>query len=672
VSGAGPYVGLRDYRAADADLFFGRDAEIRDVRSLWLSSRLLVLFGRSGVGKSSLLQAGVLRGLANANAEVLPIGRIAAPHGVGGVRENPFTAALAATWGLGTDGRTITERLRWRAGGIGDYGEAKPFLVAIDQFEDLFNDALGSPEDREQFIVDLAAALRDIRDLNLLITVRDDFLAAVLPLEDRLITTARRRYRLLALEPVAAEQAVSGPLAGTGRTFGPGAAAHLVEALRTTHATDALGRSQTRLDRLVEPVQLQLVCERMWTALPRELTEITIADVTQYGNVDRTLSDFYEDAVSKVSQRFHVRQDDMRVWIENAFISETGTRDMAYEGASTTAGMPNEIPAALADEFILRAEMRGGSRWYELAHDRLIAPILRSNRAFAELTAPAGQPAWAVVRRLQAAESALVSGRLDDAEGWAREVYHEVQDTRMRAEADVLLGRIAARRSGVEHAEARYRQAAEAFEGLGDQAAVGRVYARLGDAYLESRQYHPAITSYRRALERIHGDLEVQLAFATTLWHTGQRRAALGVLGQILTVDPSYAPALDGRGQLLAELGDGEAALLDLDRAIKLNTDPRQRPALHSALALALASLGRTDEAADQLRMAHGLRAVAGMSDAVLDLRTAQVAAAGSDAARAAELAAAALRAQPPLAPVHAADARRLLTELGRSPEPSS
>lgn len=669
---SGPYLGLRAYLPGDAHLFFGRDAEIRDVRSLWLSSRLLVLFGPSGVGKSSLLQAGVLPALADAEADVLPVGRLAAPGTVGDARPNPFTAALVATWGLGTVGRTITDLLRRSTRGTDEYGQARPFLAAIDQFEDLFTDVNGSREERDEFISDLATALRDNRDLNLLITVRDDFLAAVLPLEERLITKARRRYRLLALEPGAAEQSVSGPLTGTGRSFGPGAAAHLVEALRTTRAADALSPARTRLDELVEPVQLQVVCERMWTALPTGLTEITTADVTRYGNVDRTLSDFYDEAVRKVSQLFQVRQDELRVWIAKAFITETGTRDMAYEGASTTAGMRNEIPAALVDLFILHAEMREGFRWYELAHDRLIAPILRSNRAFAELTAPAGQSAWAVVRRLQAAEGALVGGLLDTAEGWAREAYHEVDDTRMRAEADVLLGRIVARRDGVGRAEARYQQAAEAFERLGDRLAVGRVYARLGDAYLADRQYLPAITSYRRALERIHGDPEVQLAFATALWHSGQRSAARAVFGQILTVDPSYAPALSGRGQLSAELGDGESALVDLDRAVKLSTGPQEQAALHSARALALASLGRTEEAAEQISVTRDLRAAAGIPAGVLDLRAAQVAAARGDAARAAELAAAALRAQPPLAPAHAADVQRLLTDLGRTPQPDS
>ena len=69
----GPYAGLREYEPPDSKNFFGRDQESRDVRSLWLSDRLLVLFGPSGVGKSSLVKAGVLPALSDDEVDLLPV-----------------------------------------------------------------------------------------------------------------------------------------------------------------------------------------------------------------------------------------------------------------------------------------------------------------------------------------------------------------------------------------------------------------------------------------------------------------------------------------------------------------------------------------------------------------------------------------------------------------------
>src|SRR3954469_11200043 len=58
-----PYPGLSPYDEGDSALFFGRRAECDLVVANLLTSRLTVLYGPSGVGKSSLLRAGVIPAL---------------------------------------------------------------------------------------------------------------------------------------------------------------------------------------------------------------------------------------------------------------------------------------------------------------------------------------------------------------------------------------------------------------------------------------------------------------------------------------------------------------------------------------------------------------------------------------------------------------------------------
>ena len=58
-----PYRGLHAYTEADGEYFFGRDSDRDLVTANLVASRLTVLYGPSGVGKSSLLQAGVMRKL---------------------------------------------------------------------------------------------------------------------------------------------------------------------------------------------------------------------------------------------------------------------------------------------------------------------------------------------------------------------------------------------------------------------------------------------------------------------------------------------------------------------------------------------------------------------------------------------------------------------------------
>lgn len=74
-----PYVGLSFYTEADASLFFGRDSERQVIMGNLRASRLTLLYAQSGVGKSSLLRAGVAARLRQLAGESLA-GSGAAPQ----------------------------------------------------------------------------------------------------------------------------------------------------------------------------------------------------------------------------------------------------------------------------------------------------------------------------------------------------------------------------------------------------------------------------------------------------------------------------------------------------------------------------------------------------------------------------------------------------------------
>jgi len=71
VDAANPWPGLASFREADQAFFHGREAESAELTRLVLRERLTVLFGLSGLGKSSLLAAGVFPRLRQQN--VLPV-----------------------------------------------------------------------------------------------------------------------------------------------------------------------------------------------------------------------------------------------------------------------------------------------------------------------------------------------------------------------------------------------------------------------------------------------------------------------------------------------------------------------------------------------------------------------------------------------------------------------
>ena len=55
-----PYVGPRSFTVDDGDRFFGRKDEIDEVVSLVMAHPVVIIYALSGVGKSSLISAGVV------------------------------------------------------------------------------------------------------------------------------------------------------------------------------------------------------------------------------------------------------------------------------------------------------------------------------------------------------------------------------------------------------------------------------------------------------------------------------------------------------------------------------------------------------------------------------------------------------------------------------------
>jgi hypothetical protein len=380
-----PYVGPQPFEAEDADRFFGRTREIRDLTSLVVAHRVVLLYSTSGAGKSSLINAGVVPALLDRGYQVLAAGRVGSPMPVEAVAENVFEASLIAQWSQAVpaaQARTIAELLDALPRDKDVDGEPQPRAVVIDQFEEILTAHPEHWDQRAAFFVQLREALDADDRLRLVLALREEYVAQLDPYAELLPTRLRTRFRLERLDDTSAREAVAMPLRDTRRSFAPDAAGELVRNLRRVRVQTADGKTLEVEGEYVEPVQLQVVCQELWDNLPEDVSVITVDHLEELADLDAVLGRFYEEALRAAAERARVRQTKLRRWVREQLITPGRTRSTVYRGATETAGMPNAAVDALEDKRLVRAEERAGAKWYELTHDRLIEPVRVSNERF--------------------------------------------------------------------------------------------------------------------------------------------------------------------------------------------------------------------------------------------------------------------------------------------------
>jgi hypothetical protein len=391
-----PYVGPRpfDLTEKDRNRFFGRNDEASELLSCIVAHSTVLLYSQSGAGKTSLINAKLIPMLEEADFKVLKPARVRdippADLMLGRV-PNIFTLNVLRTWDAGmTDakalaGLSLSQFLEDRKPVAGEDNDPNPRVAILDQFEELFTSYPERSGDREDFFDQIGAALEKDRLLRVIFSMREDYIAELDPYLPFLPDKLRTRYRIERLSEDDALLAITEPLRGSEYSFADGVAEQLVENLLMVPVETANGVEKVRGDS-VEPVQLQVVCQTLWDncqesweASSDKRKVITRENLEEFGDVDEALSRFYEKAIKLVTERSAVKEGILRRWFEQSLITSAGTRGTVFRGQGETGGIPNTAVDLLVNQHIIRAELRGGSRWYELTHDRFIAPIKASN-----------------------------------------------------------------------------------------------------------------------------------------------------------------------------------------------------------------------------------------------------------------------------------------------------
>ncbi|WP_129356637.1 serine/threonine-protein kinase [Sorangium cellulosum] len=373
-SDASPFAGLSSFQEADADRFFGRAQDLAGVVARLRNQPLLAIAGASGVGKSSLVRAGVIPALKRSGegweALVLRPGRepMAAlaqlfSHPV--VTLSSVTRTLAPR-GSATASAAWSERLRAEPGLLGaalrawSDGAGRRLLVFVDQFEELFT--LGAPAgEREAFLACLEGVADDASSpLRVVLSVRSDFLERMAE-HERFMGAMLRG--LVFLRPMGREglrEALMRPLeAARYEVEDPAMVEGLLDALSTTHGALPL---------------LQFTAAKLWEMRDRQRRMLTRASYEALGGVAGALASHADTVLAGMSER----QAKLARAVLERLVTPERTRAVASLGELCELpgdrGEIERVVGLLADARLLAIETasdRAGST-VEIVHESLI------------------------------------------------------------------------------------------------------------------------------------------------------------------------------------------------------------------------------------------------------------------------------------------------------------
>lgn len=267
-----PYQGLIPYGEDDAPFFFGREKETRLIIANLFASSLTLLYGASGVGKSSVLRAGVANQL-RPREDVLvvafnswqsdPLVDLKAALAKAAARVNKGVPLAIS------DDTPLDEYFAAHAAKLG-----RRLMIILDQFEEYF---LYHPQD-DRFGAEFPkAVMRTDMPVSFLISLREDSLASLDRFEGRIPTLFDNYLRIEHLNSLAARAAIEKPIEHYNRLYEsdgkpmsiePGLADEVLSQVEAGQVLlgDA-GRGAVKdktAETQIETPYLQLVMVRLW------------------------------------------------------------------------------------------------------------------------------------------------------------------------------------------------------------------------------------------------------------------------------------------------------------------------------------------------------------------------------------------------------------------------
>jgi WD40 repeat protein len=349
-----PFKFLDAYDREDREIFFGRDREIEELYQKVFGGRILLLYGISGTGKTSLINCG----LANKfeESDWLPV-NIRRGKDINESLEAEIRKVSITPVKKGASVVNIIQSVY--------LDHFKPVNLIFDQFEELF--IFGDRQERKEFIETIHDIIESDLQCKCLFSIREEYLAGVTEFEQVIDDFLDNRIRIEKMTRAHAVKVIEGPCKVAGIEVDEGLTGTILEKLSPESTEVELTYLQVLLDKMF----------RLAVEQKKGKPSFTGGLLQQVGDVTDLLGTFLEEQVSQLED------PETGLVVLKSFVSVRGTKKQVTDaeisyfaqtlGKEISEGELKNLVQKFIALRILRDKDSGGR--YELRHDSLAAKI---------------------------------------------------------------------------------------------------------------------------------------------------------------------------------------------------------------------------------------------------------------------------------------------------------
>lgn len=381
-----PFKFLDAYTREDKDFYFGREDEISQMYDMVFQTNLLLVYGGSGVGKSSLIQCGLSSRFDSHDWQSIFIRRgndinesldTALVEAGGDIDEKDDLDWLDQDWSSEKSTEVQSEKslLSRRLNTI-HLKNFKPIYLIFDQFEELF--IFGNNDEKSTFYHNIKEIISSEQQVKVIFLIREEYLGHLYEFEQVVPQLLRKKIRI---EPMNLEKVTD---VVTGISKAQNILVTIKKGEEKQFAKQVFDRIKGGENRItIELPYLQVFFDKLYVSITHDEArttpaEFSLASLENIGDIGDILKNMLDEQVAAVVGKLDVPED--AVWkFLSFFVSLEGTKDPKsldeiIDNFSNIRGYPVR---RLLNEFVSRRILRKSQRdfTYEISHDTLAKQI---------------------------------------------------------------------------------------------------------------------------------------------------------------------------------------------------------------------------------------------------------------------------------------------------------